>query len=309
MLLIASFLASAAAPESDRQAFEWPGPIAEQRILFAGAHPDDEWGVAPLLAQACIDGGAKCHFIVASEAHSYGCFLTINLKDPDECSRIRREEMTKSAAMFGAAVEFFGWEDLFYSFNQSGRDKMLTDWAAAAGNRQALADRWDKVLKERRPTIVFTLDPRHGSTCHPGHRANATLLLEAIDRLPAEVRPVVWLEQTDQIDSRSAEVEEANKAVGYTAWPGAGPIKWFDANQPMRGGGTAYDFALAVRRMHVSQFPDEASGAQKPNPAVTLRHVPLVKYAAPMTDDFCSELGIKLPTFDIPGNKEKFGLK
>lgn len=309
MLLIAALLANTVATEPDRPAFEWPGPVADQRILFAGAHPDDEWGVAPLLAQACTDGGAKCHFVVASEALSYGCFLTIKLKDPKECSRIRREEMAKSAAMFGATAEFFGWEDLFYSFNQTGTDKTIVDWAAAAGNRQALVDRWDRVLKEWQPTVIFTLDPRHGSTCHPAHRANALLLLEAIERLPSGNRPTIWLEQTDQIDSRSPEVEAANKAVGYAAWPDAGAIKWFDGNQPLRSGATAYDFALAVRRLHASQFPDEASGAQKPNPPAKLRQVPLVAYTAPLTEDFCSELGIKIPTFDIPGNKEKFGLK
>ena len=73
------FSVSAAAPAEE---FRWPQPLSEQRILFAGAHPDDEWGVAPLLAQACIDEGAKCHFVVASKARSYGCLPSIGLRDP-----------------------------------------------------------------------------------------------------------------------------------------------------------------------------------------------------------------------------------
>ncbi|MXO75015.1 hypothetical protein GRI40_07250 [Altererythrobacter aerius] len=308
MSLIAALLltAASAAPANE---FAWPGPVSDQRILFAGAHPDDEWGVAPLLAEACVDGGAKCHFVVASEARSYGCVPSIGLRDPEECTRIRREEMRKSADLFGATLDFFGWEDFFYGFNQSGLSRTIADWSSAVGGRSSLVARWAKVLREKRPTVVFTLDPRHGSTCHPGHRAAATLLLEAVERLPPKARPQVWLEQTDNIDSRSPAVEAANKEVGYVAWPDAGHVAWFDADRKLKNGSTAYDYALAVRRTHASQFPEEASGKLRPSAEPTLRRVPLLRYTGPMTDDFCTSLGIDLPTFDIPGNKTRLGLE
>lgn len=308
MSLIAALLLGSVTEPSPLYKFQWPQPLSQQRILFAGAHPDDEWGVAPLLAQACIDAGAKCHFVIASEAHSYGCVPSIGLRDPQECTRIRREEMRSSAALFGATLEFFGWEDFFYGFNQSGMNNTIAGWAAAAGTRAALVDQWEKVLREQRPTVVFTLDPRHGSTCHPGHRATATLLLEAVERLPADARPVVWLEQTDNIDSRSSEVESANSQIGYMAWPEAGDVTWFDANQQLGSGEAAYEYALAVRRAHASQYPDEASGKNRPSAPESLRRVPLIKYTGPLHDDFCTALGIDLPTFDIPGNKERLGL-
>lgn len=300
------FTMASAAPSGE---FVWSGPLSEQRVLFAGAHPDDEWGVAPLLAYACVDGGAECHFVIASEAHSYGCVPSIGLRDPEKCTLLRREEMQKSAALFGATLDFFGWDDFFYGFNQSGMDKTIADWGAAAGGRSSLVARWEKVLRERRPTVVFTLDPRHGSTCHPGHRAAATLLLEAVERLPVDARPQVWLEQTDNIDSRSPAVEAANKEVGYVAWPDAGRVHWFDADRKLKNGLTTYDYALAVRRTHATQFPDEASGKSRPSAGAALRRVPLVQYTGPMTADFCTSLGIDLPTFDIPGNKKRLGLE
>jgi LmbE family N-acetylglucosaminyl deacetylase len=288
--------------------FFWPGRLSEQRILFAGAHPDDEWGVAPLLADACIDGGAKCHFVVASEAHSYGCVPTIGLRDPKKCTSVRREEMQQSAALFGATLDFFGWEDFFYGFNQSGMEKTIADWGSALGGRSSLVAQWENVLRERRPTIVFTFDPRHGSTCHPGHRAAASLLLEAVERLPVGARPQVWLEQTDNIESRSPEVEAANREVGYVAWPDAGRVHWFDADRKLKNGLTAYDYALTVRRTHASQYPKEASGELKPRAGAGLRRVPLLRYVGPMTSDLCTPLSIDLPTFDIPGNKRRLGL-
>ena len=300
------FSVSTAAPADE---FRWPQPLSMQRILFAGAHPDDEWGVAPLLAQACIDGGAKCHFVVASEARSYGCLPSIGLRDPERCTRIRREEMQKSALIFGATLEFFGWEDFFYAFNQKGVEKTIADWAIAAGRRDQLVAQWERVLREQRPTTVLTFDPRHGSTCHPGHRATATLLLEAVERLKPTDRPQIWLEQTDNIDARSPAVAEANRQVGYLSWPEAGKVHWFNGNQILRNGRSAYEYSLAVRRTHASQYPDEASGQLKPSAAAALRRVPLLRYTGSMTGDLCTSLGINLPTFDIPGNKKRLGLE
>lgn len=306
-LITALLFTMASAASSDE--FAWPGLISEQRILFAGAHPDDEWGVAPLLAEACVDGEAKCHFVVASEARSYGCVPTIGLRDPEECTRIRREEMQKSADLFGATLDFFGWDDFFYGFNQSGVDRTIADWGTAVGDRSSLVARWETVLRKQRPTVVLTFDPRHGSTCHPGHRAAATLLLEAVERLPRHTRPQVWLEQTDNIDSRSPYVEAANQEVGYVAWPDAGQVFWFDADRKLKSGLTAYDYTLAVRRTHASQYPEEASGKLRPSAKPSLRRVPLIRYTGPMKDDFCTSLGIDLPTFDVPGNKKRLGLE
>lgn len=305
-----AIMAGSAAPASPQPAFEWPSAMRGKTILFAGAHPDDEWGVAPLLADACVGQGAKCHFVVASEGHSYGCVITIGLKDAEACSRRRREEMKRSAALFGGTAEFFGWEDFFYGFNQKGMKKTLTDWAAVGGGREALIARWLNVLRKQKPAIVFTLDPRHGSTCHPGHRANAALVIEAVGRLPATKRPQVWLEETDNIEERSKAVAEANKQVGYVSWPEtAGEVRWFDANRELADGKRAYDYALMVRRSHASQYPEEVSGKTKPYARPDLRYVPVARYAGQAAADYCTSLKIDLPTFDIPGNKKKFGLE
>ena len=308
---VAALIAGANSPATEvRPAFKWPADMKGRSILFAGAHPDDEWGVSPLLAEACIDRGARCHFVVASEERSYGCMLGIGLKDPVECSRRRRDEMKRSAALFGGTAEFFGWEDFFYGFNQKGMDKTLADWGFAAGGREALVNRWLEVLRRQKPSIVFTLDPRHGSTCHPGHRANAKLLIEAIDRLPSDQRPELWFEQSDNFEDRSKAVAEANKQAGYAAWPETrGEVRWFDATRKLRNGRRAYDYVSMVRRTHATQYPNEASGKEKPYAPAELQWVPIAKYVGQAPADYCTSLKIDLPTFDIPGNKAKFGLE
>ena len=145
-----------------------------ERILFFGAHPDDEWGLAPILAEACIEKGATCHFVVASDAKSWGCFLVGGERDLDKCSEIRRGEMKKSAALFGAEAEFYGWEEKFHSHNAAGFERNLREWEEAYGGREGLVQRIAETLVAFHPTQVFALDPRHGSTCTEPPRRRAS---------------------------------------------------------------------------------------------------------------------------------------
>lgn len=307
MALVASAPAHAQAQAGQ---FAWPSGLAGKSILYVGAHPDDEWGVSPLLAEACVDGGAKCHFVVASEAQSYGCLITIKLADAEKCSKIRRKEMSRSARLFGAKAEFFGWDDLFYAFDNSGLDRTLKEWASKVGGHQALVDRFEKTLREQRPHIVFTLDPRHGSTCHSSHRATALLLVEAIGRLSPASRPQVWFEQTDNIDERSSAVEAINQRFGYSGWPEtASQTVWFDANRNLKNGKASYSYVQAVLQAHPSQFPKVKAGQERADAPASERRIPLVSLDAYRAGDFCTPLGLERPTFDVPGMKERFGIK
>ena len=307
--IFAALVAPAPAQAQTRQ-FAWPSNLAGKSILYVGAHPDDEWGVSPLLAEACIDRDAKCHFVVASEANSYGCLLTIKLADPEKCSKIRRKEMLRSAKLFGAKAEFYGWADLFYAFNNAGLDRTLKEWADQVGGHRALVDRFEKTLREQRPQIVFTLDPRHGSTCHPSHRASALLLVEAVGRLSPSDRPQVWFEQTDNIDERSVAVEAINQRFGYSGWPETtSQTVWFDGNRNLKNGRPAYSYVQAVLQAHPSQFPKVKTGQEKADAPASQRRIPLVALDTYRVGDFCSPLGLKRPTFDILGMKERFGIK
>lgn len=304
--LAAAALLQAPAPAQEPSGFSWPEDLRGRTVLYVGAHPDDEWGVAPLLAQACLERGANCRFIVAADGRSYGCLLTIGLRDPDECSRIRRDEMRAAARLFRGTADFYGWEDLFYAFNEAGLHRTLSGWEEDEGGYDALVERFERSLRETRPVVLFTLDPRHGSTCHPAHRAVAMLVLEAVNRLPAEDRPQVWLEQTDNIDERSPQVAWVNAQTGYIGWPDTALTTiFFDANV-LVSGIPAYDYALAARRLHPSQFPVEASAGVAPNPPAPLRMVPISASSALTPGDYCTALHLERPTFEFRENRRRF---
>jgi LmbE family N-acetylglucosaminyl deacetylase len=168
--------------------------LAGKSILFFGAHPDDETVSIAMMAEACLHNRASCHFVVVSDYKSYGCYLTIGLADPHECSRLRRAEMLASAALVGGAVEFYGWEEYFFAHDQAGLQRNLARWDEDNGGRSALHARIHESLTATGADVVIALDPRHGTSCHPNHRAATLLLMEAIDTTPADSRPAVYFE-------------------------------------------------------------------------------------------------------------------
>ena len=305
-LLASIFMAFISAHAHAASDFVLPDDMTGHTVLYVGAHPDDEWGVAPILADACVDRGARCHFLVASEANSGGCLFTIGLKDFKECSRIRREEMEKSAALFGGQVEFLGLDDLFYSFNSAGRDRTIWEWAKQSGGREELVSRFERVLRKQRPSMLFTFDPRHASSCHAGNLSVASLILEAVARLSESERPAVWLEQTDDLEERGDGNQSVIDSLGYVGWPDtAGQTHWYDANKLLKDGRPAYDYALLVRRTHASQFPDEASGKKVSSALKSKRKVPLALLPQTISHDYCTALQLRRPTMDIPVNRAK----
>lgn len=94
-------------------------------------------------------------------------------------------------------------------------------------------------------SLVLTFDPRHGTTCHPDHRAIAALVLEAVKLLSAP--PSVYLLET------RFEVDAQPLALRFrSAAPGA--IR-FDANETLAAtGGPAWNAVTADMERHPSQF-------------------------------------------------------
>lgn len=306
LLGLATAALGASAPADQRPSYVLPTDIDGKSILYIGAHPDDEWGFAPVLSEACIDRGAKCHFVVASKASIGGCLFTMGLHDLKKCGEIRQTEMRNAAAIFGGDVGFLGLDDLFYSFNEKGRQRTIGEWATAMGSRQALVARFQKTIRAHRPRLLFTFDPRHGSSCHAGHLAVAELVVEAVRGLPTRERPEVWLEQTDDIEERSPENKKVIDGLGFVNWPDtASETVWYDGNVVLRNGKTAYDHAVLVRKTHSSQFPDEASGKKVATAPASARFVPLARLTDRVSGEYCTALALKRPTLDLPENQER----
>jgi len=308
LLLSASLAACTALPAAPAQEagapFDFSDHLAGKTLLFVGAHPDDEQAANAFMAEACLFNGATCHYAVVSEARSYGCYLTLGMTDPFACSQLRRDEMLASAALTNGSVTFFGWDDLFYAHNNAGLDRNIDAWAAKLGGREALVARFAAELETVKPDIVFSLDPRHGVTCNPNHRAVSLLLAEAISALPAPARPELWFENDFMFPEQMSGEERAlyTDKAGY-AWPADDPpLVWYDGNRPLPNGRTPFDYVADTLKAHASQYPGVADGSEDPLPPVEARRVPMVRASGiDVSRDLCSALDLDFPTFDVVG--------
>ena len=134
-LVVSLLLASSRAPVSGASSAldaELVESLSGKRLLFFGAHPDDEWVLMPLLADACLFRGSSCHFVSVTPGE-WGCFETIDEPDLDACARLRRAELARSAALANGTVEVLDWEDLFYAHSGAGLRRTLARWADARG--------------------------------------------------------------------------------------------------------------------------------------------------------------------------------
>jgi len=287
--------------------------LAGKRILMVQAHPDDEQNLAPMLGEACRFKDASCRFLIVADGPGPGCAVVTLVRrvapmaDFKDCSKARREEMRASAKLLGGEAEFLGLDDLFYAYNNAGVSRTIDEWAEAEDGRGKLVAKIAKAIRKAKPEVIFALDPRHGSSCHAGHRAASLLLVEALDTMPASERPEVWIEETTDLPDGLSPADAAEQDNGgLFVWPAnRAPIAWYDGAKTLPDGNRAHAFRDAVHRIHKTEdlTPDDPIVAPSPR----RMRVPLVRLAdIDPSADMCSALGLKRPTFDVPANRERF---
>jgi LmbE family N-acetylglucosaminyl deacetylase len=95
------------------------------------------------------------------------------------------------------------------------------------------------------PDLVLTFDPRHGTTCHPDHRAVGEIVLAAVQLL--EKPPEVYL-----LETRVTYAAEPFAVTFAPAIPGA--IRFDATNSLASTAGPAWNAIIADVQRHPSQF-------------------------------------------------------
>ena len=199
------------------------------RLVWMGAHPDDELYAAPWLAARCLDGKLSCTFVVLTMGEAGRCKLPAGCR-PD-LKTLRMHEMRASAALFGATLVQWDLGD------GRGADvrTVLERWNSRRGGT-LIAD-VARLLEGA--DIIVSFDPRHGESCHPDHRAAGALAVLARRTLGSA--PFVTM--------------VASKGVVAPAAPGDTSVVAFDASATLPTLGTpAWSFLPRTMQTHASQF-------------------------------------------------------
>lgn len=217
--------------------------LAGKRVLWVGAHPDDESTIAPVLGEACVDGGATCTFLVATRGEHGSCAR------PDNClpdlPTTRIAEMQAAAKLYGGAV--VQW-DLADSPGPT-TNEVADAWALASGGAEALIAKMKSAIEAAAPDVVVTFDPRHGTTCHPDHRVVAALALTALQRI-GPTAPPAWISEV------RLDIAANGSTIGYLPAIADDPkLVTYDATRSSAGAkGQTWEYLLANLRVHASQF-------------------------------------------------------
>jgi LmbE family N-acetylglucosaminyl deacetylase len=215
-------------------------------ILWIAAHPDDEILVAPLLAEVCAEGGGKCTILIATRGEKGICEL------PGGCARselaaIRTEEEMRSASLLDATLSAGELPD----GSASTPEEVLRIWSELLGGRDQLVQRLIREIVVSGADSIITFDPRHGSTCHPDHRAIGRLAADAVAAMGSAAPRTYFLttraNQTSGLDgSESVQLtqvdQEGEREFRYDA-----ELRWH--------------YVVDVAQIHRSQFSPATVGA------------------------------------------------
>jgi LmbE family N-acetylglucosaminyl deacetylase len=193
------------------------------RLLVITAHPDDESLFSPLLGARC-GVVADCTLLVMTRGENGPCVLAGGC-GPD-LAATRTNELNAAAALLHAKLVLWTLPDV------------MNDVIAQWGGHDALLARIAQAVDDVNPTAILTLDPTHGTTCHPAHRTLGAIVAEA-----AGERHVFFIETRASLDGE--------RYVLFPAIDHASPLYRFDV-------ASSWHFFADDMRAHASQFSETA---------------------------------------------------
>ncbi|MCK6547072.1 PIG-L family deacetylase [Myxococcota bacterium] len=224
------------------------------RVLWVGAHPDDEALAGPILARACIGLGRPCKLLVLTHGDGGRCPFPVGCY-PDLGS-VRHGELSKVARAFGAELEHHRlWNAPLPESSFPKRAVIARRWMEATDPGALVA----RAIRAFRPTIVLTFEPHRGFTNHPEHQLASRYAMEGVRRA-ADVADV-----GAKLGGLGPHRVRATYQILNHYWimrlVGAAdpsePTEAFDTHAPCGAPRrTCLDVALAVTRFHETQSKD-----------------------------------------------------
>ena len=162
-----------------------------ERVLWVGAHPDDETAASVLLAHIKDAGGTLYMATLTRGENSDKVWG--GLRRGSEIGKAREALFAKSAAIFGAAAydvgPFVSGPHTLDELDAMPATAPLRDWPEKANSDDVIA-KWmtegDPVeylvtlLRRRKPVVVVSIDDYCGVSGHDEHIATGKLLLHAV---------------------------------------------------------------------------------------------------------------------------------
>ena len=149
-----------------------------KRVMYVGAHPDDECMAGPLLARAA----EQTHVLVVCFTRGEGGMNLLDDKRDAALGKIREKELAACCEALGVEHCVLGfWNGLPGGFRNPDSRKETREQAIARWSQSGKDPKAElvKVVRQWQPDVVVTVDPIQGFTGHREHCAAALLATAA----------------------------------------------------------------------------------------------------------------------------------
>ncbi len=220
------------------------------RVLWVGAHPDDESFAGAILAKAGLRCHCPLHFLVLTRGEGGECCLPSG--PVADLGAVRAQELGHVAELYNATLEvesFFNASIPVESFPY--RHELANRWAELKDPAVVVA----QTIRTFRPDVILTFAPDFGSTGHPEHQLTSRFTTAGI-RLAAE--------PSGALAGNAHRVNNCYYVLNkywFTRLSGMGwdPLPWteaFPVRQACSAGMTCADFMAENSRPHLTQAAD-----------------------------------------------------
>jgi LmbE family N-acetylglucosaminyl deacetylase len=220
------------------------------RVLWVGAHPDDESFGGAIFAKAGLRCGCPLHFLVLTRGEGGECLVPCGRQEP--LGDLRTREMTRVAELYNATLEMHDYPNAglpVASFPR--RHEIARVWADHGDPVERIA----RTIRSFRPDVVLTFAPDYGSTGHPEHQVTARFTTRALEAAAADGAGLPGQPH------RPSCVYYLLNRYWFTRLTGAGNDPWpctelFDVRQPCVAGMTCGEVMAENTCPHHSQAAD-----------------------------------------------------
>jgi LmbE family N-acetylglucosaminyl deacetylase len=220
------------------------------RLMWVGAHPDDESLISAIAAKAGPKLGNPLYFLVLTHGDGGECLL------PGGClpdlATVRGKEMAKVAELYRAELQHeFYWNAPLPVESFPKRHLIAKRWVNEEGDPTILIA---KAIRRFRPDALVTFAPIHGFTGHPEHQLASRFTTAAVRAASAK---------DDQLPGEPHRVENVyfglNRYWALGVLGGNDPFPYterFDARQPCINGMSCIEVGAENTRPHRTQKGD-----------------------------------------------------
>lgn len=248
------------------------------RLLFIGAHPDDEAIAAPILGEFCQRSDTECLFYVATPGGNANDKYCQN-----EEIRVRSTEMSYSAQFFTAnlILDKFTNNPCEHSEESLTLDPQSCNRTCSKVNTpSATIDAWNKeathlygkesisqviqeTIQDFLPDVIITHHPLHGTSGHLEHKAISLASIDAIQRLNFPLNQTLILSSRLRIEPNEIGFwrDQSGEQNLWSYSTDAVPTNPLLNNRKQL---TGWDFFLETLDRHPSQFTAYAKDRAHP---------------------------------------------